>query len=554
MPFLFLYRIKYFGKDTCSRAGAVKIKIPFIYYPNEKKEFILGENESPEHDDNYQHNEGGPSLSGYYAVDKNTLTRQFGVSESADVKIREFTVSINEKDTDACVFFIDGLTDKDLLNNFILNTLMIRSRQIFVKDSDDIPDVLLPQAECTMEDKIDKLAFSLNYGSAILLVDGMTKAASIDIKGWDAKPIGEPQSEKVIRGPNDAFNEQLRANTALVRRLVRNKNLMIEEIPVGTISQTPCAVIYMKNIADDKLVNEVKRRIKSLKTDYILTSADLEMFIEEKTYSTLPQLLSTERPDRTVRGVLDGKVAVIVDGSPYALLMPVTFYELSESTEDYYLRVPYANVLRVVRALAMFASLLLPGLYIAIMNFHNELIPTNLMIAIVAAKEDVPFPSFIELLFMEIALEIIREAGVRVPSTAGSTLSIVGALILGQAAVEAGIVSPVVIIVVSMSAIGSFATPNYYLGLSARVMKFVYIILGGIAGLLGIASALFIQGLVWVHTNSMGVPMFSPYAPKMKAHGLTGVMIGPVWKREHRGDYQNPKRKRKEAKISRGWK
>ncbi len=339
-----------------------------------------------------------------------------------------------------------------------------------------------------------------------------------------------------------------------MRRLIRNNDLIIDEKNIGKVSKTPCAVMYMKNIADDTLVKEVNRRIDNLDIDYIMTSAELEMYIEEKTYSTIPQLLSTERPDRTAKALLDGKVAVIVDGSPFALLMPTTFYELNESTEDSYLRYPYANMMRLVRVLAFFFSMLLPGLYIAIINFHNELLPTNLLIAIIAAKEEVPFPGFIELIFMEIALEIIREAGVRVPAPSGSTLSIVGALILGQAAVEASIVSPVVIIVVSLSAIGSFATPNYYLGLSARVMKFVYIVLGGLSGLLGICAGLYIHALIWIHTNSMGVPMFAPFAPRTNQNITGGIFITPIWKRETRPDYQNPKRKFKEAKISRKWK
>ncbi|MGM9552409.1 MAG: spore germination protein [Clostridia bacterium] len=530
------------------------INVPFFYKPKDSESFILGENEHGEEGCDFQQDEGGPKLSGYYFIDKNNLSTEFGLEQSSDVKVREFTVAINGESKDACVFYIDGLTDKSLLNDFILKPLMITSRQIFIKKADDICDILLPQAEFTLEEYYGKISYALNYGSAVVLVNGMKKAAVIDIKGWDAKPVGEAQSEKVIRGPNDAFNEQLRSNTALVRRLIRNRSLVSEEFNLGKVSQTPCSVIYMKNIADDKLVKEVKRRIKNIDVDYIMSSAELEMYMEERTYSPIPQFLSTERPDRTAKAILDGKVAIIVDGSPYALLMPVTFYELNESTEDTYLRVPYANMMRIVKIVAFFCSMLLPGLYIAIMNFHNELIPTNLLIAIIAAKESVPFPAFFELVFMEIALEIIREASIRVPNPSGSTLSIVGALILGQAVVEASLVSPVVIIIVSFAAIGSFATPNYYLGLSARVMKFIYVFLGGFAGLLGISAGLFIHGLLWVHTYSMGVPMFAPFAPRMKTERFFGVFLQPIWKRERRSDFQNPKRTFKEAKISRKWK
>lgn len=529
----------------------MKIKLPFIYNPKSNTSFILGENEN---NNNSKASDTPKKLSGYYLQDLNTLKKVFGYKVSGDVKLREFTVRINSEDVDAALFYIDGLINRAILNNFILLPMMVHSREMELKSVDDVFTVLLPQSEATEEDNIDTLSYNLNFGSAVLLVNGVEKAISLDVKGWNSKPIGEPQSEKVIRGPNDAFNEQLRSNTALIRRLVRNSNLTIEEKKLGVISQTPCSVLYMKNIADDALVKEVLKRVENIDIDYIMTSAELELYIEEKTFSTIPQFVSTERPDRTAKAILDGKVAIIVDGSPYALLMPATFYELNESTEDSYLRYPYANMMRLVRAVAFFFSMLLPGIYIAIMNFHNELLPTNLLIAIIAAKEEVPFPGFIELIFMEIALEIIREAGVRVPTPSGSTLSIVGALILGQAAVEANIVSPVVIIVVSLAAIGSFATPNYYLGLSARVMKFVYIILGGFAGLLGISAGLFVHALLWINTTSLGTPMFAPFAPRTNHGGLAGIFINPIWKRELRADYQNPKRKYKESKISRQWK
>ncbi len=527
----------------------MKIKLPFIYRGNNN--FSLGENNENENNKDDKHNK---KLSGYYSTDLNMLKKEFGYKVSGDIKLREFTVKIGSSDIDAALFYIDGLINKSILNNFILMPMMVHSREMNINDIRDILSVLLPQAEAVEEDRLSELSYALNFGSAVLIVNGFEKAIALDIKGWNAKPIGEPQSEKVIRGPNDAFNEQLRSNTALIRRLIRSSNLISCEKKIGTISQTPCSILYMKNIADEKLVDEVIKRVDNISIDYIMTSAELELYIEEKTYSAIPQFLSTERPDRTAKAILDGKVAILVDGSPYALLMPATFYELNESTEDTYLRYPYANLMRLVRAVAFFFSILLPGIYIAIMNFHNELIPTNLLITIIAAKQEVPFPGFIELVFMEIALEIIREAGVRVPAPSGSTLSIVGALILGQAAVEAGIVSPVVIIVVSLAAIGSFATPNYYLGLSARVMKFVYIFLGGFAGLLGISVGLYIHTLLWISTTSLGTGMLAPFAPRTANGALAGIFINPIWKRERRPDYQNPKRKYKEAKISRQWK
>ena len=543
-----MHKSCYNWKAYIQAGDCLKFKLPFIYRENN---FVLGENNEEKTNSAIASEK---KLSGYYTKDLNLLKQEFGYKVSGDVKLREFSVRINETDVDCALFYIDGLVNKSIINNFILMPMMVHSREIKLSKVNDVFSVLLPQSEATEEDEVSALEYALNFGSAILLVNGFYGAIAIDVKGWNSKPIGEPQSEKVIRGPNDAFNEQIRSNTALIRRLIRSSDLISCEKKIGKISQTPCSIMYMESIADNKLVEEIIRRVDGLAIDYIMTSAELELYLEEKTFSVIPQFLSTERPDRTAKAILDGKIAILIDGSPYALLVPATFYELNESTEDAYLRYPYANMMRIVRFIAFFFSILLPGIYIAIMNFHNELLPTNLLIAIIAAKQEVPFPGFIELVFMEIALEIIREAGVRVPTPSGSTLSIVGALILGQAAVEAGIVSPVVIIVVSLAAIGSFATPNYYLGLSSRVMKFAYIIAGGFAGLLGISALLYIHLLVWINTLSVGSGMFAPFAPKTASDISFGIFINPIWKRERRPDYQNPKRKYKEAKISRRWK
>ena len=324
----------------------MKLRLPFIYNENN---FILGENN--EEKTNVQEKKD-EKLSGYYISDINLLKREFGYKTSGDVKLREFSVRINSSDIDAALFYIDGLVNKSVINNFILMPMMVHSREMKLDNINDVFSVLLPQSEAVEEDKIAELSYALNFGSAILLVNGFYGAIAIDVKGWNSKPIGEPQSEKVIRGPNDAFNEQIRSNTALIRRLIRSSNLISCEKKIGTISQTPCSVMYMKNIADDKLVNEVIRRIDNISIDYIMTSAELELYLEEKTFSSIPQFLSTERPDRTAKAILDGKVAIIVDGSPYALLMPATFYELNESTEDAYLRYPYSNMMRLVRAVA----------------------------------------------------------------------------------------------------------------------------------------------------------------------------------------------------------
>ncbi len=530
----------------------MKLKDLFIYKYTSRETFSI-ENADESSSFQVQKNHGGPTLFGNFKKDCNTLCEEFSFGKSGDVKKREFTVQIGEKEHGAVLFFIDGLVNKQLINDFILKPLMLKSRELNISSFRGVGEILLSQSEYKETNVIGELCFDLNFGSAIMLIDGAKKAYSLDVKGWQHRGVDSPQTERIIRGPNDAFSEQLRENTALIRHLIRNKSLMCREYKVGTISQTPLSVMYIENIANASLVKETLRRIESIEVDYIFAAAELEQFLEDKSVTTLPQFLSTERPDRASRALLDGRVVIIVDGSPFVLILPTSIFELNESAEDNYLRYPYVNMIRAIRWIAFFLSLLLPGLYVAVVSFHTELLPTGILMSIISSREQVPFPPLIEIIIMEISLEIIREASIRVPEASGSTLSIVGALILGQAAVSAGIVSPILIIIVSITAIGSFATPNYYLGLSARILRFLYIFLGAVAGFLGIVAGLFVNILLWTDTKSMGMPMGVPFAPITKKGVPTALFVPPVWKQNERDDYVNPKRKERQSFISRKW-
>ncbi len=525
----------------------------FIYKHNSVENFTI-KNATPAENYPVQKNEGGPSLAGNFRKDFKTLKEEFSFGKSGDIKMREFTIRIDGNDRKAVIFFIDGLVNKQFVNDFILRPLMIKSREIEISSFRAIGEILLSQSEYKETNVIGDLTFDLNFGSAIMLVDGAKTAFSLDVKGWQHRGVESPQTERIIRGPNDAFSEQLRENTALIRHLIRNKSLMCQEFKVGKISQTPVSVMYIENVANASLVEETLRRIESIGVDYIFAAAEIEQLLEDKTFTTIPQFLSTERPDRASRALLDGKVVILVDGSPFVLIVPTTVFELNEAAEDNYLRFPYVNFIRIIRWIAFILSLLLPGLYVAVVSFHSELLPTGILMSIIASREPVPFPSLVEIIIMEICLEIIREASIRVPEASGSTLSIVGALILGQAAVSAGIVSPILIIIVSITAIGSFATPNYYLGLAARILRFAYIFLGAIAGFLGIISGLFVNILLWTNATSMGVPMGAPFAPITNKGIPSPLFLPPIWKQENREDYINPRRKRRQAHISRKWK
>ena len=285
-----------------------------------------------------------------------------------------------------------------------------------------------------------------------------------------------------------------------------------------------------------------------------ISSGNIEQLIQDDSKIVFPQLISTERPDKTVHHLLEGRIAILVNGSPYALIAPGVLIDFLSSPEDLNLKHQYANLLKILRLIASFITILLPGLYIAILNFHTELVPTELLFTIAGSRNSVPFPIMFEIILMEISFELIREAGLRIPSPIGPTIGIIGALILGEAAVTANLVSPFSIIIVAITGIGSFAIPDFSLNFTFRIYKFLYIFLGYIAGFLGITLGLFTQCAILCNLNSFGVSYLSPYIPVSNYNGSISYFIHSIWKRENRGSFLNTKRPNKQAHISRAWK
>jgi len=485
------------------------------------------------------------------------LKEKYSIGINTDIKIRNFDITLQEKVYKAFIIFIDGITDKTLINNSILQPLMIFTS--FEKSPNNLDIIeyiersLCTQNQLAKSDNYQEILMNINIGACVLFVEGANQALLFDVKTWEHRAVSRPNTEITLRGPQESFSETLRVNTALVRKILRNENLIVESTTIGQRSRTPCSVIYLKDLANPNLVNEVKRRLDSLKIDYAGDSGIIEQLIEDRNFLPSPQIISTERPDRVASMLSEGRVAIIVDGNPFALVVPITFFNLFHSAEDIYIRFPYVNFIRFIRAIAIIASLLLPGLYLAITNFHQEMIPTDLLLAISGARERVPFPSVVEIIIMEISFELIREAGIRMPGTIGPTLGIIGALILGQAAVAANIVSPILIIIVAVTGIGSLAIPSYSESLAFRINRFVYILLGAIAGLLGITLALFLHGLLLASTKSFGVPFLAPFAPRTSNVLDDTITKAPIWMEENRPDYINPLDITRQPKISKGW-
>lgn len=485
------------------------------------------------------------------------IKQRFSSPINGDFIIREFDIVVKNKVIPAFLCFFDGMVDRKVINDDILQPLMLLSNLDIKGQEEDIAVYvrkhLIPQNQLMEFKEYDKVVDEVNFGGCGLFIDGTDSAFAADVKGFEHRSVERPNTELVLRGPQEGFTEVIRVNTALIRKRLKDEDFIVENMEIGERSKTPCAMLYIKSITNESLIEEVRRRLKSIKTDYLNDSGELEQFIEDNTFVPAPQISSTERPDKAASLLTEGKVVVLVNGSPFALSMPITFHEMLHSPEDTYVRFPYATMLRFIRIIGMTAALLLPGLYIAITNYHQEMIPNSLIFAIAASREKVPFPSVVEIIIMEIAFELIREAGIRIPGPIGPTLGIIGALILGQAAVAANIVSPILIIIVAVTGIGSFALPDYSLAFAFRYVRFMYIFLGAIAGFLGISTGVFIQGIWLSRAKSFGVPFMTPYGPRTSGSFVNGILRIPIWKIENRPDYMNTKDERKQPEISRGW-
>lgn len=509
------------------------------------------------------------------AVNLEYIKVKFNTLINSDIKIREFDLTARNKVYKAFILYIDGMSDSKSINRFILHPLMLKSKanttnspeeivssavanNITVKKVkkfnlvDYIYSCLIPHNDVKKLKNFEDVITDVNSGDCALFIDTIDTCFLCDVKGFEKRNINPPINEIVIRGSQEAFVEAIRTNTSMIRRLVNNENLVIENTSVGAISKTDCAICYLKDIANDDLVSEVKYRINNLDIDYIVSSGQLENLLKQNSKSSLPETLTTERPDRAANSLLDGKVVIIINGTPFVLIVPCTFFDLLESVEDHNINYKFANLLKIIRLLACFITVLLPGLYIAITLFHEELIPTELLFSIISSRKAVPLSIELEILLMEIVFELIHEAGVRVPSPISSTMSIVGALVLGEAAVTANIVSPISIIIVAITGLTSFAIPNFSLELHFRILRFVFLFLGMAFGFLGIAIGIFLYLAILANNTSFGVPYLSPYVPLSKIDN-SGYFFNPIWQREKRSDYLNTKRRYKQNSISKGW-
>ncbi|HTG69145.1 MAG TPA: spore germination protein [Candidatus Udaeobacter sp.] len=452
-------------------------------------------------------------------LEANLTNIREALGNSSDLVIRDFKMG---KPTlhKVAIIYINGLADKHTIGSFIIERLMgnVNNNESVDPQSPSelftyVKENILTVGNVGYISDWSKLLHNILSGQTILLIEGWNQAISCAAQGGELRSITEPTTEPAVRGPKESFVESLITNTALVRQRIKSPNLWLETMQLGEITQTTVAVMYVKGIVNDKLLTEVKERLGKIEVDEITGSNTIEEWINDDLWTPWPTMLTTERPDVVAGNLMEGRVAIFVDGTPIPLILPATWNQFFQTAEDYYLSWNTATFLRLLRYVTFLVSLFGPALFIAFVSFHPELIPTSLLVSLMAQRQGIPFPVFIEALVMEFTFEVLREAGVRMPRPIGQAVSIVGALVIGEAAVAAGIVSSSMVIVVAGTAIASFTMPHQSLMDSTRLLRFMMMILGASFGLYGIGLGIIVLVAHTCSIRSFGIPYLTPFAP-----------------------------------------
>lgn len=470
----------------------------------------------------------------------------------SDILIRPMRLGDKHK-VDCLMVYIEVAVSNMMLDDSALGKMINHFWEISPEDIQEfVRHNSLGIADVKKLENLDESIDAMLAGNAVFFIDGYDKAMKISSKGYPSTGVMEAESEKVLRGSREGFSDSVKSNSALVRKRLRDTRLKVEEYKIGVRSHTLTQVLYMDDLVHEGLLEEVKERLEEFQIDGILDSGMLEQLTEDVWYSPFPQYQTTERPDRAVQEILKGKVVILCDNSPEALILPGNFSSFMESSEDWYHRFEMASFLRILRYLAVIMATVLPGLYLAVIRFHTQILPSALILSFAEAREGVPFSSVVELIFLELAFELIREAGVRVPGSLGNAIGIVGGLVIGQAAVEANLVSPIVVMIVALTALGSMTVPNEEFAAAFRLVKYGFLILGGYLGIYGIVLGVYLvighlAGLI-----SFGIPYLVPFIKKeQKGSKGEGVLRVPLRKRVLRPLYareeQKIRLKRKES-------
>ncbi len=478
-------------------------------------------------------------------IETNQTKLETLLERCSDAVFRKFV--IGEQPPIRCLLlYFDGLVQRKMLDDNIIKSLLLDVQMTNnPKDELEQGDVLtaveqhiINVAELDRISTIQEVIYHISSGDTVLLIDGCSQALVAGTRGWDSRNVNTPENELVIYGPKEGFIENLRSNTALIRRRLKSSNFKIENLVIGRITQTDVVLCYIDNIAPPQLVDEVRKRLQQIDIDAVLDSNYIQELIMDNKSTIFSQTEQTEKPDRATAHLLEGKICILVDGSPMALVLPVTFPRYWISPEDYYIHYIPASLFRIGRFLAFLVALTLPSIYVAVISYHQEMVPTALYLTIAASRQGVPFPSFVEAFLLEMTFEMLREAGLRLPRAVGPAVSIVGALIIGDAAVRAGLVSTPMVVIIAFTGIASFVAPSYNAGIIVRTVRFVFLAAAALLGFLGIMIVFIIMLIRMASLSSFGMPYLAPMAP-LNMQEVTDVILRRPWFKMRKRPYQD---------------
>lgn len=468
----------------------------------------------------------------------------------SDLIIREVRIGGNPQYT-AIITYIDNMSKTATVEEAIIEKLVTRNEcPSKMPDAKGYCKYLLGVREMDIYQDISKVMDAILYGKVIIFIDGINEAMAANIIAPPGRNVVEPPVETVMRGPREGFVEALYINKALIRKRLKSPNLKIESLVLGRETKTDVAIMYLANIANMKIVNELKERLNKSDLDGVIGINYLKEYIEDEPTSNFPTVFSTERPDVLASKLLEGRIAVLVDGTPVTISVPAIFYEFMETDEDFYLKFIAASMNRIIRYLSLILSLILPGFFLAITTFHPEVIPTPLLISFMRARAGVPYPALFECFVMLLVYEVLREAGLRMPRALGQAISVVGALVLGQAAVESGLVSTPMVIVVATTGIASFTIPSLDMYTGTVLPRYILLFLGGFAGLTGLFCGIVILVMRLISLRSFGVPYMEPLAPVISNEIPNVFFRRPLWTKLRRSWFVTGKESLRRKELS----
>jgi len=464
------------------------------------------------------------------SLDENidSVRRIMNIPPNKDVILRE----LNACGFRVCLVYLEGMAARVVVDQFILQPCQ-RAKAAEELSPENRAGHLIRNV-ISIDDSqtitgLQELTQQVLMGKSVLLIDGCSEAVTMETRGYEKRSVDKTSNESVVYGPKEGFVESLRTNITLIRRIVQSENLVSDIFTVGTQTPTLVSVMYLKGTVHEETLEKVRGRIRALNIAQCPGTGYLQQLIEDHPYSLLPQMLETERPDRAASCLNDGQIVVAVDGSPYVLVAPVSFWHLLHASDDSFMRWQYGTFVRLIRMLGIILSLLVPGVYVALTLFHQHMIPMELLTSIIETRAKVPFPVVVEVLIMETAFFLLNEASTRVPSLIGPSVGLVGALILGQAAVAANIISPILIIVIALTGLGNYTVPNYGVGLGIQIARLALVAAGAVMGFYGIVLTFGLMMVYLCSMTSFGVPYMAPVAP-FRRHNGDIVMRAPLWR------------------------